>query len=64
MKGKVKYYLKKPRNEIVKDLFVFLAVGTGLALAANSPFFVPRLLKELSKKQKRSYTGLKTMQSI
>lgn len=55
MKGKVKYYLKKPRSEIVKDLFTFLAFGTGIVLAGSSPLFVQRLLKELSKKRKKTY---------
>ena len=55
MKGKVKYYLKKPRSEIVKDVLIFLALGTGLVLAGSSPLFVQRLLTELSKKQKKTY---------
>lgn len=55
MKGKVKYYLKKPKSEIVKDLLVSLALGSGVVFAGGSPFFVQRLLRELSKNQKRTY---------
>jgi len=55
MKGKIKYYLKKPKSEIVKDLVLALAFGGVVALAASSPFFVSGLLKELSRRNKKTY---------
>jgi len=57
MKGKIKYYLKKPKSEIIKDLVFWLAVSGGIVIAASSPFFVQRLLQKLSAKQKKTYNA-------
>lgn len=42
---KYKYYLKKPKGEIVKDIFKWLAVGGVITVAAMSPSFGTNLLK-------------------
>jgi DNA-binding transcriptional regulator PaaX len=55
MKGKIKYYLKKPKSEIIKDLMFWLAVSGSIVIAASSPFFVQRLLQKLSAKHKKTY---------
>ena len=42
---KYKYYFKKPRSEIVKDIFSWLAVAGAVSIATTSPFFITNLLK-------------------
>src|SRR3989338_7688713 len=53
------YYWKKPKGEIVKDLFAALAVGGALPIAATSPYFVVNLLQNFKHwkkyKKKRIY---------
>ena len=51
--GKYKYYFKKPRSEIVKDIFIWLLVGGTIFVAASSPYFIRNLLA--SDKQWRRY---------
>lgn len=56
----LKYYLKKPRGEIVKDIFAWLLVGGAVVLAASSPYFLPNLMKALRKRgqyKKRSVSN-------
>lgn len=43
--GKYKYYFRKPRSEIVKDIFSWLFVGGAVLLAASSPYFVQNILR-------------------
>jgi DNA-binding transcriptional regulator PaaX len=45
--GKYKYYFKKPRSEIVKDILKYLLVSGMIYVAASSPYFTIRLLKEI-----------------
>ena len=49
-----KYYFRKPRSEIVKDILSWLFVGGSVVLAATSPYFVHNLL--FGKKRFRKYT--------
>ena len=50
---KYKYYFKKPRSEIVKDIFSWLLVGGAILVAASSPYFIRNLLE--SDKRWRRY---------
>lgn len=43
--GKYKYYFKKPKSEIVKDVFFWLCVGGAITIAATSPYFIQNLLR-------------------
>ena len=49
---KYKYYLKKPKNEIAKDIFMALAVGGAIAIAATSPYFGTNLVRAFLKRKK------------
>ena len=49
---KYKYYFKKPRTEIVKDILYWLFVAESVAIAATSPFFLTNLLKGYKKWRK------------
>lgn len=42
--GKYKYYFKKPKSEIVKDIFHWLALTGAVSIAASSPYFIRNLL--------------------
>ena len=44
---KYKYYFKKPRSEIVKDILKGLAMAGVIYIAASSPYFVWKLMKSL-----------------
>lgn len=41
---KYKYYFKKPRSEIVKDVMKLLLVSGAIIIAAQSPYFIRNLL--------------------
>ena len=41
---KYKYYFRKPKSEIVKDIFSWLLVGGAVTIAATSPYFIQNLL--------------------
>jgi DNA-binding transcriptional regulator PaaX len=43
--SKYKYYLKKPKSEIVKDIFKGLAISGAVCVAATSPYFVVNLMR-------------------
>jgi hypothetical protein len=43
--GEHKYYFRKPRSEIAKDIFSLLLVTGAVTIAATSPYFVQNLLK-------------------
>ena len=50
--SKYKYYFRKPRGEIVKDIFRLLAIGGAVAIAATSPYFTINLINALGKDKK------------
>lgn len=53
--GQYKYYFKKPRGEIVKDILLWLAFGCAIAVAAaSSPTFMPNLLRRFAKKKQHN----------
>lgn len=47
-----KYYFKKPRSEIVKDVFKWLATSGAVCIAAASPYFAVNLLKGFGQESK------------
>jgi DNA-binding transcriptional regulator PaaX len=49
---KYKYYFKKPKAEIVKDILYWLFVTESVLIAATSPFFLTNLLKGYKKWRK------------
>ncbi len=52
---KYKYYFRKPRSEIAKDILKWLLIAGVVCLAGNSPYFVINLMKTYKrwKKYKR-----------
>jgi len=50
--SKYKYYFRKPKSEIVKDILYWLVVGGAVSIAATSPFFLTNLLKGFKRGQK------------
>jgi DNA-binding transcriptional regulator PaaX len=44
-KYKYKYYFKKPRSEIVKDIFELLIASGALVIAASSPYFALNIIR-------------------
>ena len=42
---KYKYYFRKPRSEIVKDILYWLAVAGAVCIAATSPYFGINLMR-------------------
>lgn len=52
MSSAYKYYFRKPKSEIAKDLLSALFVGGVIVLAASSPLFAQRLLENLMMKKK------------
>ena len=44
-----KYYLKKPKSEIVKDILGWIAVGGAVCVAATSPYLICNLVSGLTK---------------
>lgn len=49
---KYKYYFKKPRTEIVKDIFYWLMITGMISIAATSPYFIKNLLNQHRKWKK------------
>jgi len=49
---KYKYYLRKPRSEIIKDILLVLATGGLICLAATSPYFGVNLIRGISRWKK------------
>jgi DNA-binding transcriptional regulator PaaX len=49
---KLKYYFRKPKSEIVKDLFKWLLMAGVIYLAASSPYFVLDLQKNFKRWRK------------
>jgi len=50
--SKYKYYFKKPRAEITKDVLLWLAMGGAVFVAAQSPYFVRNLTREVKRWRK------------
>jgi DNA-binding PadR family transcriptional regulator len=50
--SKYKYYLKKPKSSITKDVFLWLAIAGSVTIAASSPYFGVNLAREFAKKKK------------
>src|SRR3989344_5879502 len=50
--SKNKYYFKKPKTEIVKDVFRWLAVTGAVSIAASSPYFINNLMREFQGRKK------------
>lgn len=46
---KYKYYFKKPKSEIVKDLMKILAVAGVIIIAGQSPYFIRNIMREYKK---------------
>lgn len=49
---KYKYYLAKPKSEIVKDLLSLLIVSGAIIIAANSPYFLQNIIRRYEKWKK------------
>lgn len=49
---KYKYYFKKPKSEITKDIFRWLAFGGAVCIAATSPYFSINLMREVKRWRK------------
>ncbi|MFH1093900.1 MAG: hypothetical protein V1739_07085 [Candidatus Omnitrophota bacterium] len=50
--GQYKYYFRKPKSEIVKDVLNWLAISGAVCIAAGSPYFVQNFLKNFKNKNK------------
>jgi len=53
---KYKYYFKKPKSEIVKDIFSWLLMSGAVVIAASSPYFVLSIMRDY-KRWKRYPSG-------
>lgn len=51
---KYKYYFKKPKSEIVKDILRWLVISGAVYIAATSPYFILNLMKAF--KYSKKYT--------
>lgn len=49
---KYRYYFRKPKSEIVKDILYWLMISGAVAIAATSPYFLINALKAYKKLQK------------
>lgn len=49
---KYKYYFKKPKGEITKDILLWAATGAVIAIAATSPYFIVNIFKAFKKGNK------------
>lgn len=50
--SKYKYYFRKPKSEIVKDILLWLAISGAVYVAATSPYFIRNLIKVFKKSNK------------
>lgn len=55
--AKYKYYFKKPKSEITKDIFKLLCVSGAIVIASSSPYFVRNILR--SHKEFKKYPNKK-----
>lgn len=51
--SKYKYYFRKPRSEIIKNILLWLVIGGMVCVAASSPYFVRNVSKAF--KNSRGY---------
>lgn len=49
---KYKYYFRKPKSEIVKDVLSWLAIAGIIYIAASSPYFIRNLIKAYQKRKR------------
>src|SRR3989338_8849126 len=49
---KYKYYFRKPRSEIIKDILKLFLISGAICIAANSPYFVLNILKNIKRLKK------------
>ena len=49
---KYKYYLKKPKSEIAKDIIRWIATAGLIYIAASSPYFIINLMRALKTRKK------------
>lgn len=47
--SKYKYYFRKPKSEIIKDILSFLLTSGAIYVAASSPYFTIRLLRNIKR---------------
>jgi DNA-binding transcriptional regulator PaaX len=63
--SKYKYYFRKPKSEIVKDVLLWLAVASAISVAASSPHFISNVVKKFKKgdayKKRRVYDAFYTL---
>jgi DNA-binding transcriptional regulator PaaX len=59
---KYKYYLKKPKSEIVKDILTALLISGAVVVAASSPYFIRNLMRGL--KQFKRYGNKKVQDNF
>lgn len=50
--SKYKYYFRKPKSDIVKDILLILLLSGAIAIAATSPYFVRNLLSAFKRLKK------------
>ena len=60
MRGKLKYYFRKPKGEIAKDILSWLAIAGVIAIAATSPYFIRALLRTWVKGKQYKQRSLET----
>ena len=49
---KYKYYFRKPKSEIIKDILKLFLISGAICIAANSPYFVLNILKNIKSLKK------------
>jgi len=49
---KYKYYFKKPKSEIAKDVLTWLAIAGAIYIVAGSPYFALNLVRNIKRWQK------------
>jgi hypothetical protein len=52
--SKYKYYFKKPRAEITKDIFKILLISGLIIIASTSPYFAENIIKGIKRARKYS----------
>jgi DNA-binding transcriptional regulator PaaX len=49
---KYKYYFRKPKSEIVKDILIWLLLGGVFVVASTSPYFAQNIIKSFRRMKK------------
>lgn len=49
---KYKYYFRKPKSEIVRDIFSWLMIAGAVYIAAGSPYFIVNIMRNFKKGKK------------